>query len=138
MFFADNPRLSLLSLCFALCWLTGCSADNGIQRYQRTGSVTFQGEPVPKGEIIFSPDRSKGGSGPGTTVTFENGTFRTREGQGVVSGPHVVQITGFDGNTGSSTGGEVTHPWGKVLFVERRFPIDFPPEDSEHEFDLTQ
>lgn len=114
----------------------GCKEADGVRRYRRSGSVTFHGQLVEKGEIVFIPDRSRGGSGPGSTVTFERGTFKTRDGQGVVSGPHIVQITGFDGHNDSADGGQITHPWGKLLFSEYRERINFPARASEHQIDV--
>ena len=64
----------------------GCGGNDGPQRYQREGKVTFNGQPVAKGEIIISPDRSKGATGPGTTVTYEDGAYLTRDGLGSLSG----------------------------------------------------
>ena len=116
----------------------GCGGNDGPQRYQREGKVTFNGQPVAKGEINISPDRAKGAKGPGTTVTFEDGAYRTRDGLGSLSGPHIVTISGFDGQPGNATVPELAHPWGTTLFVEHQFEIDFPAESSEHDFEVTK
>lgn len=132
----DWPRLS--ALCTALALAVGCGGNDGPQRYPRDGAVTFNGAPVAKGEIIISPDRSKGASGPGTTVTFEDGKYRTRKGKGTLSGPHVVVVSGYDGQPGSNDPTMEPHPWGNTLFTSHRVEIDFPAEASTHDFEVTK
>lgn len=118
--------------------LIGCGGKDGPQRYQRQGKITFNGQPVGKGEIIVSPDRSKGMKGPGTTVTFEDGEYCTRDGMGSWSGPHVLIISGYDGNQGKPNAAREPHPWGGTLFTGHRIEVDFPAENSTHDFDITK
>ena len=134
-----NSRLN--SFCWgifglAIALTSGCGDDGRPQRYEREGRVTFNGQPVAKGEIIISPDHSKGASGPGTTVTFEDGKYRTRKGKGTLSGPHIVIVSGYDGHQGANDPTREPHPWGNTLFSGHRVDIDFPAEASTHHFDV--
>ncbi len=128
----------LIAVCVIVATVIGCGGKDGPQRYQREGKVTFNGQPVAKGEIIISPDREKGAKGPGTTVTFENGEYQTRDGMGTLSGPHVVEVSGYNGKPGKTTVPELAHPWGTTLFVGRRYEIDFPAEASTFDFEITK
>src|SRR3954469_25171968 len=47
----ENSFCALL-LVVAICWL-GCSTGNKVPRYQVTGKVTYQGQPVEEGTITF-------------------------------------------------------------------------------------
>ncbi len=76
--------LSLLSLC-----VTGCGHDSG--RESLAGSVTFDGKPLPYGEIIFRPK-----AGPEGSATVRDGKFSTDEGgQGITRGPNTLIVTGY-------------------------------------------
>ncbi|WP_425398958.1 hypothetical protein [Aeoliella sp.] len=131
-------RLLLLAACMVMSASIGCGKRDGPQRFSRQGAITFNGQSVGKGEIIFSPDRSKGASGPGATVTFEDGTYRTRKGKGTLSGPHLVEISGYDGNSAAKDPNREPHPWGNTLFENYRVEIEFPAENSTHDFNVTE
>jgi hypothetical protein len=69
----------------AMCVLAGgCfSSSTGTV----SGSVTFNGKPLEKGEIIFSPTGAKGGSAGGQVVA---GNYRV---EGLVPAPYQVSVT---------------------------------------------
>jgi len=120
--------------CSAFAWLllvlAGCGS--GVSRYDLQGSVTYQGKPVPAGEVTFSPDTSKGNSGPGAFARIKDGKYQTEDDMGIVGGPHVVRILGLDGKAvGEST-------YGLPLFPEYTTHVDFPKEDSTHDFTVTK
>ena len=79
-------RFSVL-LPLSLLVLSGCG---GSQKTAVTGSVTYDGEPVAFGELIFVPE-----SGPQGSATIRDGKYNTAEedGQGIVPGPHRVLVT---------------------------------------------
>src|SRR5687767_6148022 len=89
---SNSIRLLLVGLL-----VLGASACGGNGRNDLSGTVRFNGQPVPLGDIRFEPDTSKGGDGPGVLLGIENGAFRTAPGMGAVAGPHKVFIRGFDG-----------------------------------------
>ena len=74
-------------------WVCGAS---GPERYELSGTVQFQGKPVPAGQIVFEPDSSKGNVGPQGMAEIREGKYDTRGGRGMVGGPHVVRIRGYD------------------------------------------
>lgn len=65
----------------------GCGGGAEPTRYVVSGSVTYGGQPVPKGFVTFEPDDSQGNSGPGGGAPIENGRYRTTSEAGVVGGP---------------------------------------------------
>lgn len=80
---------------FALTIL-GCGGSGGVERFDLEGSVTYNGQPVPAGELRFEPNRSKGGSGPVGFTQIRDGQFDTASvGKGPVAGPIRVKITGY-------------------------------------------
>ena len=82
-------------------------------------------------EIFFRPDTSKGNSGPGAVTRARNGAYQTREGKGVTSGPHVVEIVAFDGiPSASSDDGE---PLTTKIYSTT---VTLPAEDSTQDFDV--
>jgi hypothetical protein len=116
--------------------LAGCgSAESGPQRYHVSGNVTYDGKPVPKGFITFSPDTSKGNEGPGSGAPIENGTYDTSGGKGTVGGPHRVRIVGYDGVPTTEQGEEL--PDGKPLFPPYETTVDLPKEQNHrHDFEI--
>jgi hypothetical protein len=111
--------------------LSGCGGDSGPQRYNVSGSVTFDGKPVPAGSVLFEPDRSKGNSGPAAAVKIKDGKYDSKiDGKGTVGGPHVVKITGMDGVP------QEDFPDGTVLFAEYSTTVDLPKGDGVQDFDV--
>src|SRR5690606_8439845 len=70
---------------FLLC---GCGESDTLKRVPVSGTVTLDGEPLPKGEIVFRP-----ASGAGTTDggQIENGSFSIE----VTPGSKSVEITAW-------------------------------------------
>lgn len=129
------PRKGLaLVLIGALAAASGCSGSGGPPRYEVWGTVTFDGKPVPKGFIKFTPDTAQGNSGPGGGAEIKDGHYRTATGKGVSGGPHVVHIVGYDGVATSAEGEEL--PDGQSLFTPYQTTIDFPKEKVEHNFEI--
>jgi hypothetical protein len=121
-----------VSVPFAL----GCSKQKGPSHYDLSGSITFNGRPLPAGVIIFSPDGSRGNKGPGATAEIKDGVYHTAAGQGTIGGPHVAAISGYDGK-GYQKGKE-EFPLGKPVFSEVRIQVDLPKEAAKHDFILPQ
>jgi hypothetical protein len=107
----------------ALVALVGCS-NNG--RHDLSGTITFNGQPVPLGEIRFEPDMSRGADGPGVLLPIENGVFRTTPSMGVVAGPHKVFIRGFDGKGAPAKQSGPAPYVGSPLFPEYTTTVDLP------------
>ncbi len=74
----------------------GCGGES-FQRTDLSGNVMFDGRPVPYGQIRFTPDKSKQHSGPQGYAEIVNGRYDTaRSGQGILPGPHHVNVTAYD------------------------------------------
>ena len=113
----------------ALLVLGGCGRKAGPSRFDLSGTVTYDGKPVPSGYIVFAPDLAAGNQGPGTQANIRDGQYQTAPGQGTVGGPHVATVCGFDGKTFDiivREGVVEKNPMGKPLFLNAQLKIDLP------------
>lgn len=125
----------LLALTSTLtCFGCGGGGTGGPTRFPVSGKVTYKGQPIPTGFIMFTPDPGQGNSGPGTGAPIKNGVFETEKGKGTVGGPHRVEITGFDGIPFTEEGEEMTD--GKPLFPKYQTTLDLPKNASEQTFEV--
>ncbi len=88
-------------ICMACAFaIAGCGADNGLTMGRVSGLVTYNGEPVELGEVLFLPDSEKGNSGvPSMGAIGKDGryTMSTQDaGDGVIAGHHKVGIRALD------------------------------------------
>jgi hypothetical protein len=123
----NNAALVFVLLLAAL--LAGCGGE---RIYNLSGTVTFQGKPVPAGQIVFEPDASAGNSGPAAFAKIKDGKYDTRilDGRGTVGGPHLVRIHGRDG----IPRGELLN--GLPLFRDYETKIDLPKADVKQDFEV--
>ena len=72
--------LAALGVCTALvCLPGGCSRKNAPAAVTVRGKVTFQGQPLAGGLIVFSPDPDRGGSGKPIRGDLEaDGSFQLK------------------------------------------------------------
>jgi putative alpha-1,2-mannosidase len=110
-------RVVVLAWLPAVLFCVGCSKGNHV-----SGKVTFKGEPIPNGMIYFSPDKSKGGSGPVGQAKIENGQYNTADG-GLPTGKGtvIVAITASEPATTPDKYGELV---GKPLFPKYETTLD--------------
>ncbi len=107
----------------------GCG-QSGPARYEVRGTVTYGGQPVPAGQVIFEPDSEKNNTGPPAYARIQDGQYRTQPGKGVVGGPHLVRIIG---TTGQPT---PEMPQGQMLFPEYRLKVDLPRSNAVRNFEV--
>ena len=115
-------RVRILAVPFVAAVLfAGCSDPAGPKAFRVSGEAKFDGEPIPFGDVLFTPDGSAGNSGPQGIATIENGKYDTgsKDGKGIAGGPTVVRVTGLD------------KQGGKVL-CEYEYKVDLPKADSTH------
>ncbi|EAQ80809.1 hypothetical protein [Blastopirellula marina] len=112
----------------AAIMLAGCGGSTSMPHL--SGKVTYDGQPVPAGTIMFAPDTQAGNSGPGSLAVIRNGEYDTRESLGVASGPHVVRIEGFDAVATRD------NPDGMPLFPAYQFHHDLPQSSDTIDFDV--
>lgn len=123
--------MSAVGLCLAAA---GCGED-GPTRYEVSGTVQYQGKPVPAGRIIFTPDAAQGNQGPQGVAIIKDGRYSTAAGsRGTVGGPHQVRIAGYDG--APVQGEEFMMTDGTPLFPEYTTTADLPREAAEVDFDV--
>lgn len=114
----------------AMMLVAGCGKSDGPQRYSLSGQVTYGGQPVPAGQIVFEPDSSANNKGPQGYADIKDGKYRTEPGKGTVGGPHRVRITGYDGLTTDES--KPTKP----LFAEYQTKTDLPTADGTKDFEV--
>ena len=100
-------RLSVPLAAFAFALVAaGCGGDGS---NRMSGKVTFNGKPVPAGKIYFTPDGSKGNSGPAGYAEIKDGEYDTSTGKGSVKGAVIVAIEGIDpGQAGAKEKGDTS------------------------------
>ena len=119
-------RFLLLVGLLSSCLLGGCYSDDSFVHL--TGTVTYNGQPVPTGTLTFSPDTSQGNAGHGSMAVIRDGKYTTRESLGLVGGPHIVRIEGFDG---IAHGDNLD---GRALFRPYEESFDLPKESGPFDF----
>jgi hypothetical protein len=125
---AASRGIALLFAAVAIAISPGCG-KGGPDRFHVSGSVTFSGQPVPVGDILFQPDSSKGNSGPAGFAKIRAGRYDTRvEGAGTMGGPHRVRIAGYDRMSAPED------PPGTTLFADYATSLDLPKADSTQDF----
>jgi hypothetical protein len=116
-------------LVVALTALAGCGSEE--RTYNVSGTVTFNGKPIPKGLIFFDPDVSKKTPGQQGFANILNGKYTTAvEGKGVRGGAYQVRVLGYDGKEAPEA------PFGQYLFPEYSTTKELPQQDSEYNVDV--
>lgn len=117
---SGGVRLAFVGCCLFVLTL-GCNKPKS-DRLTIEGAVTWKGQPVPAGRVYFSPDESKGGSGPQGHALITNGRYDTGEekSKGCHIGPHFAEVHGFDGQGDEG--------FGTPLFAPYSISIDVPAE----------
>lgn len=79
--------------------LAGCGPSNGLTLGKVRGTITYVGQPVRWGSVLFVPDASKGTEGPQAMSTIQkDGTYvlsTESADDGAVVGFHMVGIIGL-------------------------------------------
>jgi hypothetical protein len=125
------PNTMSRLFCLAALVLAGCGG--GEKLYDVSGTITFEGKPVPKGLIFFDPDTSKGTPGTQGFANIENGKFDTAargKGQGIRGGTYQIRISGFDGKEAPEA------PFGQFLFPEHQVTKELPAQNQTFDYDV--
>jgi hypothetical protein len=93
-------RYALWIVPAAACALAGCGPDNGLTMGRVSGVITYKGEPVEFGDVLFVPDEAAGNQGVPSMGKIDKGgryTMSTQDpGDGVIAGRHRVGIRVLD------------------------------------------
>jgi hypothetical protein len=124
----------LMMLC-GLLIAAGCGSDTG-GRIPVSGRVTYEGEPLPAGRILFTP--AAGNRGPSAGGIIEAGRYRIRADEGPIVGEHTITVT--TGGTPQKGDGMGTRH-GQALQIEAgrsfQFTHTFDADgDAELDFEL--
>jgi hypothetical protein len=115
----------------AIVLFAGCGSSEKL--YDVSGTITFEGKPIPKGLIFFDPDPTKGTHGTQGFANIENGRFDTAvpgKGKGIRGGTYNIRIGGFDGKEKPEA------PFGQFLFPEHELTKELPPEKQTFDYDV--
>src|SRR5262245_49265328 len=116
---------SVLTACLLA---VGCGTS-GSGTAHLSGKVTFNGQPLPAGRVVFLPDTAKGNSGPGGFAEIRDGAYDTRKnGAPPPGGALIVRIEGFDGKTTPGT------LLGQPLFLNYETRVEAPRADGTQDF----
>jgi len=116
--------LLLLGAAFVLA-AAGCGSG-GRTLYHVSGTVTFDGNPVPAGFVVFDPDVSVGNDGTQGYAEIKDGSFSTADtGQGVSGGDYIVRVRGFVPPAGEAP--------GEMLFRDYEEAVELPTANSRQE-----
>jgi hypothetical protein len=130
-------RLGLSLVCSAafLVTLAGCS-DRDAGRVRVSGTVDYDGKPVPSAQIYFEPDPAKGAKGPTGYAVVKSGSFDTAApgGRGATPGAMLVRIAGaHDPMENRASGGEVE---ARLWFNDHQTKVELPAGPSVHQFSV--
>ena len=121
--------LSYAAALVAAVALAGCGDAEKL--YDVSGTITFEGKPIPKGLIFFDPE--KGTPGTQGFANIEQGKYDTSNpgaGKGIRGGKYSVRVSGFDGVQAPEA------PFGKFLFPEHEFKKEFASEKQTFDYDV--
>ena len=118
-------RRSLLLALLAAAALAGCSRGDTQIRYRVSGEVKINGEPVPFGEVLFTPDGSKNNSGAQGIADIKNGRYDTQGSRapGIAGGPTIVRVTASSDDKGT-------------LIGEHEYSVELPRADTTHNINI--
>ena len=104
------------------CCVLGCGSGDEPKRLRISGEAKFDGQPIPFGDVVFTPDSAKKNFGAQGIATIRNGRYDTAAsaGKGFAGGPTIVRVTGLTGEG------------GKVI-CEYEYAVDLPTTDGTHE-----
>jgi hypothetical protein len=107
-----------------LLTILGC-ADAEQKRCRVSGTVSYDGKPIPYGEVLITPDGAKQNSGAQGIAPLRDGKYDTSAsgGKGYGGGPAVIRVTGFDREGGK-------------LLCEQEFEVDLPAGDATHNIEV--
>lgn len=106
MLISLRSTISLVAICVVIS-TSGCGKGSGdeIKRAEVSGSVTWDGNPLPEGMISFYPEK-----GPAAQGVITNGTYKIKDNGGVPVGTCKVTIEAMKETGKTLPGGATGQP----------------------------
>lgn len=125
----------IVMLAAVACLAVGCGKKSGPDRFAVRGTVTFAGQPVPRGMVVLEPDVAQGNRGPVSVIPIIDGSYDSRElsRPGPLAGPLVARVTGYPAPDPAS-GSDADPP--PPLFPEYRTTVVLDPAAGPAVFDF--
>ncbi|MDR0336009.1 MAG: hypothetical protein LBI18_02865 [Planctomycetaceae bacterium] len=114
---------------FILFWV-GCNPA-GLPTYPISGTVLYNNEFVPGGQIVFTPDSSKGNFGPQCIVSIVDGNYNSAP-AGTIGGAMIVEISGVHDYKETDEG-----RLGKTFFSSHEERFEIPRKPFQKDFNVT-
>jgi hypothetical protein len=125
----SSRRAAAVSLGGLYLWAAlGCDRG-GPTRYDVSGTITFNGSPIPAGQIVLNADHQAGNKGPQGRAGIVNGQISIEDDMGTVAGPQWLQISGYDGQSYKDNEGLTRI--GKELFPRAYKQVELPKRDMK-------
>lgn len=101
------------------------------------GTVTYQGKPVPAGEISFTPDPPGRGPDIPMVCQIRNGTYQVAFSRAMPDGRYVVKIVGLEaaGPAGLVPNATVS-PYTKALFRPYEATVEVTRSVTTYDFEV--
>lgn len=130
-----RPTSCIVALAMVAVIATGCGKKSGPDRFAVRGGVTFAGQPVPRGTIVFEPDQAQGNRGPVSVIPIIDGSYDSRAlaRPGPLAGPLVVRVTGYPAPDPAAGADADPAP---PLFPEYRTSVALDPAAGPAVFDF--
>lgn len=130
---ATPSPVQLLLMIFPL--MAGCGGD-GLERYPISGTVTFKGQKVEYGTIVFEPEASVGTIAPSGYARIENGLYKTSQEESPIKGDYRVRVMGFDKSKMKKDAAP-----GEIIATPELFPafetkVTVPPPDGNFDVEV--
>jgi len=136
----NRLRFCIAAYLPAIVVLAGCGGQGDPHRFDLSGTVCYNGRPVPVGYIEFAPDTTQGNSGPGASADIRDGRYCTLPGRGTIGGPHFVSVLSFDGKPYPTAqdiqGHPIVNPMGNPLFKTAVIKADLPMQMAVYDFEV--
>lgn len=84
---------SIVCLMLAALLFMGCRKGSGPERFEVSGKVTYNGEPISDGDITFQPDQ--GTNAPTASGTIKSGVYKLEGEFGVAAGTYEVKVNSY-------------------------------------------
>lgn len=125
---ASVGRVAIAAALLGMAACSGCLSERGPQMYKLTGKVTYDGRPIPVGDIRFEPLQGTVNRQTIKVAQVKDGVYTTE----VTGGPHRVAVRDLSGGFDNST-------MQSMFLTEYYTQADLPPlesVDDVHTYDL--